>query len=137
MKKYDKKGMVDYSNLSSPPEKHENATARYFADRGKDVIFLRPSSMKGTHNPDYLMDGRIWEVKSPITYSDSSFEYNFRKAIKQSRHIIFDLRRLSEQNEKKYKRELQKWSNTPTIKTLLIVTRDGRVLTLRGKFDIM
>ena len=106
MKKDIKNAKVDYSDLINPPEKHERITARYFANRGQKVTFLRPSSVKGTNNPDFMMDGRIWEVKSPITYSDSSFEYNFRKALRQSNHIIFDLRRLNVRNEKRYIKEL-------------------------------
>lgn len=132
-----KKGKLDFSSLKEPPEKHERVTAKYFADRGIDVIFVRPSSIKGTRNPDCVMVGKTWEIKGPITYSDSSFEYNFRKALKQSRHIIFDLRRLSVKNEQKYLTELSKWSGTPTLKTLLVITRDGRLLTLRGKFNII
>ncbi|MBR3122384.1 hypothetical protein IKF28_03005 [Candidatus Saccharibacteria bacterium] len=130
-------GRVDYSDLKNPPEKHERSTALFFAKRGKYVEFIRPHSIKGSHNPDFLMDGKIWEIKSPTTYSDSSFEYNFRKAIKQSNNIIFDLRRLSMLNEKKYINELKKRCHTPTIKTLILVTKDGKVLTLRGKIDIL
>ena len=130
-------GVVDYSDLNNPPEKHERSTANYFAKRGEDVKFIRPQFIKGSHSPDFLMNGKTWEIKSPITYSDSSFEYNFRKAMKQSSNIIFDLRRLSVLNEKKYINELKKWCQTPTIKTLVIITKDGKILTLRGKFDIL
>ena len=137
MKRVRKKGKLDYSELNDLPEKHERVTARYFVDRGMDVKFLRPSSVKGTRNPDFLMAGKIWEIKSPIVYSDSSFEYNFKKAMKQSKNIIFDLRRLNIRDEKKYMKELRKWSIKPLLKILLVITRDGRLLTLRGKFDII
>ena len=83
-------GRVDYSNLKNPPEKHERSTATFFTKRGEDVEFICPHSIKGSHNPDFLMHGKIWEIKSPITYSNSSFEYNFRRAMKQSNNIIFD-----------------------------------------------
>ena len=92
-------GRVDFSSLKNPPEKHERATASFFARRGKDVEFIRPHSIKGSRNPGFMMDGKTWEIKSPTTYSDSSFEYNLRKAIKQSKNIIFDLRRLNRLNE--------------------------------------
>lgn len=130
-------GKVDYSELKSPPEKHERATANFFAKRGEDIQFIRPHSIKGSHNPDYIMNGKIWEIKSPTTYSDSSFEHNFRKAMKQSKNIIFNLRRLNQVNERKYTTELKKWCQTSTIKTLVVITRDGRILTLKGKFDIL
>ena len=130
-----KRGKIDITELNVPPEKHEYETAKYFADRGLDVIFIKPSDIKGQNSPDFQMVDKTWETKSPITYSKTSFEYVFRKAIKQSKHIIYDLRRLNEQNEEKYIRELCKWCNTPTIRTLLIITRDGRLLTLKGRFD--
>ena len=39
----DKKGIVDISALSTPPEKHELATDRYFAKLGKDIVFTQTS----------------------------------------------------------------------------------------------
>lgn len=132
-----KRGKVDYSALKNPPEKHERVTANYFADRGFDIYFIKPSSIKGTNSPDFEMGGKIWETKSPIKYSKNSFEDNFKKAVKQSENIIYDLRRLNKGDEAIYIKELRKNSNTCGIKILLIITRDGRVLTIRGKFDII
>ena len=97
-----KKGRIDISALNVPPEKHEFETAKYFADRGFDVVFIGPHYIIGAKNPDFEIAGKIWETKSPTKYSKSSFEDNFKKAVKQSEHIIFDLRRLSEKDEVKY-----------------------------------
>ena len=33
-------GIIDISQLNTPPEKHELATAKFFAERGKDIIFI-------------------------------------------------------------------------------------------------
>ena len=132
-----KKGKIDISALNVPPEKHEFETAKYFADRGFDVIFLSPHYIVGANNPDFEMAGKIWETKSPIKYSNSSFEDNFKKATKQSEHIIFDLRRLSEKDEEKYLRKIGKRKKSYKIKTLLVITRDGRLLTKKGRFDII
>ena len=128
------RGSIDYANLKCLPEKHERATASYFADRGENIAFIKPSFVKGSRSPDFIMHGRIWETKSPIKYSKRSFEDNLKKAIKQSENIIFDLRRLKMNDEKKYLNELEKWSNSRGIKTLLIITKDGRLLTFKGKF---
>ena len=103
-------GKIDISALNVPPERHEYETAIYFAKRGKDVIFIRPSDMEKQHTPDFVMDGRMWETKSPIIYSKTSFEDNLRKAVKQSEHIIYDLRRLKPRDEAIYIKELKKWS---------------------------
>ena len=129
------KGKIDISVLNVPPEKHEYETAKYFANRGLDVIFIKPSDIKGQLTPDFWMKGKMWETKSPIKYSKSSFEDNLKKATKQSKHIIFDLRRLGDSDEGKYLKELDKRKKSRKIKTLLVITKDGRLLTLKGKFD--
>ena len=130
-------GRIDISALNAPPEKHEYETARYFTSRGLDIAFIKPSNIKGTHSPDYRMLGRDWEIKSPIGKSNRTFEDNLRKAIKQSPHIIFDLRRLKPDAEKMCLMILSEQSNKPEIRTLLAITRDGRLLTIKGEFSIM
>lgn len=134
MKKHVTPGKIDISALYYPPERHEYETAKYFAKLGFDVVFIKPSSVKGSHDPDFYVKNRGWETKSPKTYSKSSFEYNCRKAQKQSEHIIFDLRRLSVVDSRKYLKELVKWNTAKKIKTLLIITKDGKLLDIKGKF---
>ena len=131
-------GRIDFSELKSLPEKHEEATARFFARLGKDIVFIRPSSIKGAKTPDFRMDGKAWETKSPIVFSNYSFENNFRKAVKQSPNIIFDLRRLRDcKDESRYYSELKRRSESSTVKNLLVIGRSGKLFTLKGKFDIM
>ena len=60
------KGIIDISALSTPPEKHELYTAKFFADKGKNITFICPSSIPEVYRPDILMDGKEWEIKSPI-----------------------------------------------------------------------
>lgn len=129
-----KKGIIDTSALSTLPEKHEYKTAKFFADYGHDVRFIKPSNIQGQKSPDFKMDGRDWETKSPIKFSESSFEDNFKKAIKQSKHIVYDLRRLNIKDEKKYIKSLEKRKKIQEIKTLLIITKDGNLLTKKGNF---
>lgn len=87
-----KTGIIDISQLNTPPEKHELDTAKFFSALGKDVVFLKPSSIPNTHTPDILMDGVEWEMKCPQGNGKRTIEENFRKAVKQSKYIIFDLR---------------------------------------------
>ena len=136
MKKH-KIGKIDYSELNKAPEKHEIYTAEFFANLGYDIFFIKTSNIKGSHSPDFRMAGRVWETKSPITYSDSSFEDNFKKAKKQSDHIIFDLRRLNQKDEAKYLKELSKRSGSNKVRTLLVIGRSGELLTIKGFFDKM
>ena len=128
-------GKIDIAELNVPPEKHEYETAKYFANRGYNVKFIKPSDVKGFNSPDFKMCGRLWEIKGPITYGGSSFEHVFRKAVRQSDNIIYDLRRLSERNEEKYLKELKRRRDWRKLRILLVITRDGRLLTVKGKFD--
>ena len=79
------------------------------------------------------MRGKMWETKSPIRYSDSTFEYNFKKAMRQSSNIIFDLRRLSEKDEKKYLKELVKRANSRKVTNLIVINRQGAKLDIKGR----
>ena len=132
-----KKGRVDISELNTPPEKHEYDTAKYFAERGYDVVFVKPSNIKGQNSPDFEMGGKIWETKSPTGSSERVFDNNFRKAMKQSEHIIFDLRRMKKQNEVWCLNKINRQKSSCKIKTLLVITGDGRLLICKGKFDII
>ena len=124
----DKKGIVDISQLQVPPEKHELATARYFANMGKDVVFLKPSNIPEVHRPDILMGGVEWEIKCPQGKSKRTIEQNFRQAIKQSHSIIFDLRRINVP-EKQCIAQLERHFNTRSdIKRLLVIKVNGELL---------
>ena len=37
-------GSIDVSLLNTPPDKSEFAVAKYFADLGKDIVFIPPSA---------------------------------------------------------------------------------------------
>ncbi len=90
------------------PERHELETANVFVALGLDVEFLAPTYVKGVFFPDILMDGKVWEMKSPCGANKLAIEKHFRKAAKQSAHIIFDLRRIEFQESiaiSKIKRE--------------------------------
>ena len=120
-----KKGTVDISELDTPPEKHELSAAKYFADLGKDIIFIRPSDSKGIHRPDFLMDGVEWELKSPTGRSKRTIENNFRDAVKKSRYIIFDLRRVQLTDDIAVKKVKMEFSVRKYLKRLLIIHKDG------------
>ena len=45
-------GSIDISGLTTPPEQHEFETARFFSLSGKDIKFIRPSSIPEQHMPD-------------------------------------------------------------------------------------
>lgn len=131
------KGKIDISELNVPPEKHEYETAKYFANRGFNVKFIGSRHIKGMNNPDFMMGGKIWETKSPISDNLSSIKRRLTQATKQSEHIIFDLRRIKTKYELKIIEQLEKGCRSPSVRTLLVITKNGQLLTLKGTFSIM
>ena len=122
-------GVIDISRLNNPPEKHELATAKYFSEMGKDVVFICPSSIPGAYRPDIIMDGVEWEIKSPIGKGKKTIERNMHKAAMQSQYIIFDLRRIN-LNEKQCISQLeQEFYERKYLKELLIIKKNDELIT--------
>ena len=120
-------GKIDISELSTPPEKHELTTARFFSEMGKDVTFIRPSNVPDNHRPDIKMNGIEWEIKSPSGKSRRSIEKRFSEAMEQTENIIFDLRRCGVSDEVSIK-VLEKKFRDKHIRRLLIITKAGKLL---------
>ena len=121
-------GLIDVSQLNIPPERHELETAKFFSAMGKNVIFLKPSSIPNTHTPDIIMDGLEWEMKCPKGCAKSTIEDNIKKAVKQSRYVIFDLR-LTKLSEKDCIVKLEKeFIARKNLKKLYVITKDGFLL---------
>ncbi len=123
-------GIIDISALLTPPEKHELLTAQYFANLGKDVVFLRPSSIPGVYRPDILMDGIEWEIKAPTGNGKKTIERNMHKAAKQSACIIFDLRRIT-LSEKQCLSQLQReFYERSYLRRLMIIKHNNDLIVL-------
>ena len=121
-------GKIDISRLNTPPEKHELATAKYFAELGKDVVFLQASGQPGVNTPDILMDGVEWEIKGPTGGSRSTIETNFRKAVKQSRYIIFDLRWIKLSEKQSISQLEREFSARPYLRRLYVICKNGNLI---------
>lgn len=121
-------GKIDISQLNTPPEEHELETAKYFASRGKTIIFLKPSDIPNTHTPDIIIDGIEWEMKCPLGNSKRTIETNIRQAVKQSHHIIIDLRRIKVP-EKVCLAQLEKlFYSRKDIRKLLIIKKNQELI---------
>jgi len=69
-------------------------TAKFFSNLGKDIVFIKPSSIPNTHTPDIIMEGVEWEMKTPTGNGRRTIDKCFRIAVKQSKYIIIDLRKI-------------------------------------------
>ena len=124
-------GKIDISKLNTPPEKHELDTAKYFAELGYDIEFIRPSNIPEIHTPDILMDGIEWEIKCPKGKGKRTIENCFRQAVLQSDCIIFDLRKSNRAEEKIIKELERRFDQKRGVKRLLVIKRNGSLI----KFD--
>lgn len=124
------KGYIDISKLSSPPEKAEFETAKFFAELGKDITFIRPSSIPNQHRPDILMDGVEWEIKCPEGNSTRTIENNIRKALKQSHYIIVDLRHIKMSEKHCLSQLVIQFQKRPQIRKLYIIKKTGELIKL-------
>ena len=122
------KGKIDVSQLNYPPEKDEFETARYLADMGKDIVFIRPSSIPDIRTPDIKMDGVEWEIKCPHGSSEkNTIESNFRKAITQSRYLIFDLRHVKLPEKLCITQLEREFGMRKYLKKMLIICKNGKL----------
>lgn len=81
-------------NSGPLPRRHEFETYYFLMGIGKSVEIIPVSLKKGIKNPDIRMDGKLWEIKSPIGVKSRTLENAIRAAAHQSPNIIIDLRRL-------------------------------------------
>ncbi|MDR1941167.1 MAG: hypothetical protein LBQ47_02465 [Endomicrobium sp.] len=114
------------------PEPHELETAKFFNKLGKDVTFIAPIYEKGAKTPDIKMDGLFWEIKAPKNKGKHTIEHAFRKALKQSKNIIFDLRRTKMPNDKCVSQITKQFALIRNVNRLLIITKDKRLIDLNG-----
>ncbi len=121
-------GKIDISALNAPPEKNELETAKYFAALGKNITFIKPSSIPNHHSPDILMDGLEWEMKAPIGSGKRNIEYNFRKAVAQSKNIIFDLRHIKIPEQQCIIKLEKEFFARPYLNKLYIIKKSGELL---------
>ena len=126
-------GKIDISELNTPPEQSQFEAAKYFAALGKDITFIRPSSIPNQHRPDILMDGVEWEIKCPVGDSKRTIENNMRKAIKQSHNVIFDLRHMGMSDSQCVSQLEQQFNKRSQLRRLFIIKRNGELLSYSKK----
>jgi hypothetical protein len=89
-----KASVIIPTNLSSPLEDHEVEVAWILAYHYNDVIeFLRPVDGYRIKTADIVMNGVMYEIKSPIGHSKTTISRQIERAAKQSKYIVLDGRR--------------------------------------------
>ena len=94
------------------------------------VQFVAVSTSHKVKSADVVIDGVLYEIKSPKTDKLSAVERNLKRATKQSSNII-DSRRMSKLRDITIQKFLlQKFKQQKTIRKLLFVNRKHEVIDI-------
>lgn len=120
------RGKIIYHDVQL--EEHEMRTIYLFLNLGYDIELIPPSNNPQTKSPDFIMDGKIWEMKCPQGKGRTTIEHAFKKATKQSENIIIDLYRIKI-NEDATLKTINRWFNqTKRCKNLKVITKTRKIL---------
>lgn len=118
------------SNLNI--QEHEMDTARAVADAGYDVEFAHRTWGNRVTSPDVVINGVVWEMKSPQASDKKAIERNLRKACKQSTSIIFDSQRMKGASDAEIEIRLRAIrAHIKGIRRLWFINRDREIIDIR------
>lgn len=112
-------------------EAHEYDTICHLASYGLDIEVIKPINMPKVHNADCLINGLIWEAKSPNGGGNSTIARQFHKASKQSDKMILDLRRVKLEAQRAEREARFRFEKSKNIKRLMLITKDDRLFDIK------
>ncbi len=111
---------------------HELKTAQALANAGFVVSFVRRSDDEFVRTPDVMIDGVLWEMKSPISNRLPKIQKTLRQAIHQSPNVIYDSQRIKDLNDNQIRKELEKWAGQfKALKRLVFVNKKREVIVVK------
>ena len=124
--------VVISNNIANQPSEHELMVALLLTKLlSTDIEFVRTESHR---TPDFIINGELWELKSPKGNSKKTIENNLRSARGQSSNIILDLTRSPMNTTQAVARTRYFLSNTrgcPKIKKLFIIDKTKKIIDIR------
>ena len=79
-------GKIIKNDIKTEPA--EDSTFVHLTQFGFDIELIKPTSIKKSNNPDALISGTIWEIKSPESSNPSTIKNRLRKASKQAKVLV-------------------------------------------------
>ena len=126
-----KANVIIPTDLVNPIESHEIEAAWILARHYNVIVeFLKPIDGYKVKTADFVMDGIIWELKSPIGKSKNTIEYTLRRAGKQSRFLVFDGRRAQLSDEFMVQKIHYELSKRRSIKKVIFINKNQEVLEI-------
>lgn len=120
-------------NLDNPPEEHEIEAAWIIAKHFNCLVkFLKPIVGYKIKTADFVIQGLLWELKSPTgTSRRSCVNRQLVSALEQSNNIIFDGRRTKLEDEFIKAKLLAELKMKRSIRRLLFITKNEDVVVLK------
>ncbi len=117
----------------NPPEDHEQDIANIVAAHFDCVIeFLVPLDDYKRKTPDIVMNGVIWEIKSPTGNSKHTVRNQFDRATAQHvSGLVFDARRTKLADDVLQKAILRELAMRHRIKRVIFIGKDSKVLEIK------
>ena len=112
------------------PSADEIAAVNFLAKKLREPIrFIKASRIHGSRTPDIEMNGLKWEIKTPTKAKENTLDHAMKRGLKQSKNLIFDLRKMRSTGEKALHKLLKEFEKTKEWKRLIIITKDEKILT--------
>jgi len=126
---------VDISPIVVPPglsvRPHEMETAERLRALGFAVEFLPVSDEPGRRNPDILLNGEIWEMKSPQGNSEkNTIDTQLRDAGHQSAHLVLDTSRTPLADDFIVAEVRRRLQYRLRLKSVIILLKNGDVVRI-------
>jgi len=113
----------------NPPEPHEVDVAWILARHFRCTVeFLTPVDDYKRKSADIAMLGAEWEIKCPVGKSKYTIQEQFRRASKQAKNIIIDMRRTKLEDESIEKSVLFEMKKRPYIKKVILIDKFDKVI---------
>lgn len=112
-------------------ESHEEDTIELLCKYGFSIEVIKPTNIPHSSNPDFLIEGTIWETKSPEGSKESTIDRKFHEAGHQANNFILDLRRIKLVAYRAEKEALKQFKYSRSIRRLILITKEGEVLDIR------
>lgn len=112
-------------------EPHEMSTARRLQALGKNVRFRPLVHGEGVKNPDFYLDGVLYEAKSPEGAGGSTISNQFAKARKQAQRLVIDLQRCGLPDDVALQQIARRFHGQKRIREVIAFDHLGRVTIFR------
>lgn len=105
-------------------QEHEYSTVKFLLNKGFDIELIPPSQTKGQKTADIIMNGKTWEMKSPVGSGKNTLRHIIQNAGHQSRNVIVDLRRCKLSRDTSLKELAYYFKLSKRIRRLIIIIVD-------------